>query len=695
MSDQSPANHLIHESSPYLLQHAHNPVDWRPWGEAAFALARLEDKPVFLSIGYSTCHWCHVMEEESFSDEEVAKVLNANFVCIKVDREERPDIDQTYMQAAQMLTGSGGWPLNVLLTPDGEPFYAFTYLPKHSRFGRPGLVELARRVAEMWRTDRARLLASAQRLTQAMREASRPTPGELPDPAALIKQTRDELAHAFDRKHGGFGGAPKFPSPHKLLFLLRFSHVHHDAEAQAMALRTLRAMAAGGIRDQLGGGFHRYSTDARWLLPHFEQMLYDQAWLLMAYVEAFHATGAADFAEVARGIADAALRDLHDEAGGFFSALDADSEGGEGRYYMWTMEELTAALGAEDSAFAARAFGVTRAGNVRDEATGQANGLNVLHRAAPPESKAERERLARIMKKLLDARNRRARPFRDDKVLTDWNGMMIAALAQTARVLNEPRYAQAAARAADFVLAHLTARDGRLLHRWRRGQAGIAGRLDDYAFFIQGLIELYETDFDARWLEAALRLAERMARDFATDSGALALAPEAAEKGDAALPARPVEAFDGAMPSGNSAAMMDLLRLARLTGRAELEARAARIPRAFARQIAAMPSAFAWMMAGLLFAESPGFEIVLAGKRGTSAAEAMLRAVRAPYLPHAVALWRDDQSLRLAPFAKAQTPLDGKVTAYVCQNFQCNRPTTDPAAVSALLTDASNTPDQK
>ncbi len=681
------ANHLIHETSPYLLQHAHNPVDWHPWGEEAFALARAEDKPILLSIGYSTCHWCHVMEEESFSDPEVSRALNATFVAIKVDREERPDIDAVYMQAAQMLTGAGGWPLNVLLTPEGKPFYAFTYLPKHARFGRPGLLELTARVRELWRRDRSRLLRSAEQLADALRdvnagsEADREAEGAAKQPSVdVVRQARDELARSFDAVHGGFGDAPKFPSPHKLLFLLRWQAEHHDAEALEMARRTLAAMRAGGIHDQLGGGFHRYATDARWLLPHFEKMLPDQAMLLMAFAEAFHATGEAAMAETARDVAGFVLREMRDARGGFHSALDADSEGGEGRFYMWTMAELEQALGREDAAFAARVFGVTTEGNVAEEATGRKTGANVLYLAHPPADEAGRKRLAGIRKRLLAAREQRPRPFRDDKVLTDWNGLMIAALARAARTLDEPAWANAAARAADFVLGNLRDADGRLLHRWRAGQAGIPGMLDDYAFLIWGLIELYETDFDARWLDAAVTLARRMDADFSAANGAFYAARAASR-----LPARPVEAFDGAQPSGNSAAMMDLLRLARLTGDAAWERRASRVASAFAERMAAMPSAFAWLAAGLLFAESPGYEIVLAGPREGAEADAMLAAVRAPYLPHAVVLWRDAASERLAPYARAQKPLNGRVTAYICRDFQCNQPTTDPAEVRRLL----------
>ncbi len=675
-----PANHLIHETSPYLLQHAHNPVDWYPWGEEAFAKARAEDKPILLSIGYSTCHWCHVMEEESFSDPEVGQALNDTFVAIKVDREERPDIDALYMQAAQMLTGAGGWPLNVLLTPDRKPFYAFTYLPKESRFGRPGLLELTRRVRELWRHDRARLLASADRLAETLQSvnAAAGAAGKLP--ADAPRRARDELARAFDEKHGGFGGAPKFPSPHKLLFLLRWAHEHGDAAARSMALRTLEAMRAGGIHDQLGGGFHRYATDAGWRLPHFEKMLPDQALLLMAYAEAYRATHDQAMADTARDVAGFVLREMRDSQGGFYSALDADSGGGEGRFYLWTRDELDEALGADDAAFAARVYGVLAEGNVRDEATGRKTGLNVLYLAHPPTDAKEQERLARIRQRLAAARERRPHPFRDDKVLADWNGLMVAALARAGVALNEPGWIEAAGQAAEFVLAHLRTKDGRLLHRWRQGRAGIPGMLDDHAFMIWGLIELYEADFNGRWLAEAVALARRMEADFGAESGAFH-----ASRPTDDLPARPLEAFDGAMPSGNSVAMMDLLRLARLTGDAAMEARASKVAAAFGERIAAMPSAFAWMMAAVLFAESPGFEIVLAGPKHTPESRAMLEAVRAPWLPHAVLLWRDQDTMRLAPYVRAQTPLDGRVTAYVCRNFQCNRPATDPDVVRHLL----------
>jgi len=679
-------NHLIHESSPYLLQHAHNPVDWYPWGKEAFEKARREDKPIFLSIGYSTCHWCHVMEKESFSDPEVGRVLNKDFVAIKVDREERPDIDQVYMQAAQMMTGSGGWPLTILMTPDKRPFFAATYLPKHTRFGRIGLIELAKRVHDLWQHDRAKLLQPADQLVAALDRINTPDTGSAPMNAAVTASAYQALLKSFDTQYGGFGGAPKFPSPQNILFLLRYWHQTGEKKALDMVEKTLTAMRAGGIYDQIGFGFHRYSTDKHWLLPHFEKMLYDQAMLIMAYAEAYQATGNAEYARTTREIITYVSRDMRAPDGGFYSAEDADSEGVEGKFYVWTAKQIEAVLGKGDAAFANTVFGVEPGGNIHDEATGQTTGVNVLYMAHPPTSEKDKARLEYIRKKLFAAREKRVHPFIDDKILTNWNGMMIAALAIAARDLNAPEYTREAKTTAHFILNHLRKKDGRLLHRFRKGKAGVEGNLDDYAFLSWGLIELYETDFDTHDLQTALALNASMLKHFSASNGGLYFTADDAE----GLLVRPMDAYDGAMPSGNSVAMMNLVRLARMTGDTALEQRAANIAKAFSQEASRLPSAFTYMMSALLFAEGRSYEVVLAGDRDSASGKAMLRAIRKRFIPNKVVLWQAPQLARLAPYTAQQKAIGGKATAYICENFQCNLPVTDPQKALELLHGRSN-----
>jgi len=677
MSPSTPsANHLAGQSSPYLLQHAHNPVDWYPWGEAAFEKARREDKPILLSIGYSTCHWCHVMEAESFSDPEVGRVLNSAVVAIKVDREERSDIDQVYMQAAQMMNGGGGWPLNILMTPDKRPFFAGTYLPKHSRFGHIGLIELVQRVDDMWHHDREKLLLPAGQLAAAMQDMHKADESGKVH-AGLVQRAFAQQKESFDAVHGGFGGAPKFPYAHRLLFLLRYWYHSGDDNALHMVEASLQAMWRGGIFDQLGYGFHRYSTDAEWLLPHFEKMLYDQAMLLMAYAEAYQATGKQEYAATARQIASFVLGEMQSKDGGFYSADDADSEGEEGRFYVWRMQEITALLGAEDTVFAAHVFGMQANGNIHDEASGQKTGVNVLYLANPPDNAADAARLEVIRKKLLSARAKRIHPYRDDKVLTDWNGLMIAALAIAGRALDAPQYTAAAARAADFVLASLRDDKGRLLHRWRNGKAGLVANLDDYAFLIWGLTELYESDFEPHYLKAAISMNDSMLQQFSAPDGGFWFTAEGSE----VLLVRPKDAFDNALPSGNAVAMMNLLRLARVSGDARLAARAAEVPKAFAKDLNRTPAAFLWLLAGMQQAESGGADVVLAGDQNAPQLKAMLQALNSRYRPENVVLLADGKLVEIAPFTKGYKVIDGRPTAYVCRDGRCNLPVTDIASM--------------
>ncbi|MDQ6969062.1 MAG: thioredoxin domain-containing protein [Mariprofundus sp.] len=670
------SNALIHESSPYLQQHAHNPVNWMAWGEDAFALARLQDKPIFLSIGYSTCHWCHVMEKESFEDAQVAAVLNRYFVAIKVDREERPDIDAVYMHAARMINGSGGWPLNLLLTPDKKPFFAATYMPKDGRFGRMGLIELAERVGAMWQQDRQRIETSANSIAASLRRSINVAAAgtdKLVDTTAaqaitadIIDQAYMSTAKAFDVSHGGFGAAPKFPSAQRLLFLLRYALLKDQPEALSMVEKTLTAMQRGGIHDQLGGGFHRYSTDADWLLPHFEKMLYDQAMLMMAYAEAFRATGNARFSHSARDIAEYVLRDMRDAGGAFYAAEDADSAGVEGKFYVWTAAEIKSVLGKSAAAFM-RAYGVNEQGNFSDESSHKKTGENILHRNGA----VDVAYFQADIKKLMAVRAKRVRPFRDDKVLTDWNGLTIAALAMTGRILNEPRYVQAATQAADFILGSLRDKHGGLLHRWRAGEAAIPAQLEDYTSMVWGLIELYEASFETRWLKSAVDLNASMLKQFKGADGGLYQVVQSDD-----LIARPMEIFDTALPSGNAVAMHNLLCLSRLTGKAELEAEVADLAGYFAHIAKRAPDGVLHMLSAVMMAANTGKEIVLAGDKDSDDAAKMLAVIAQHYHPNTVVLWHDAAVEALAPFTEGQIAMHGKVTAYVCENFQCNQPTT-------------------
>jgi uncharacterized protein YyaL (SSP411 family) len=677
------ANRLADEPSPYLQQHAHNPVDWWPWGDAAFAEARRRDVPVFLSIGYATCHWCHVMAHESFEDAEVATLLNAAFVCVKVDREERPDVDDAYMAVCQAMTGSGGWPLTVLLTPDKKPFLAGTYFPKTSRFGRIGMVDLVPGASEAWRTQRDGLLAQAGHVLEHVASSSS-GPGDLPE--GVLAKAEESLAGRFDTTHGGFGGAPKFPSPHTLLFLLRRHARTGRPEPLDMVVRTLDAMAAGGIRDHLGGGFHRYSTDARWLLPHFEKMLYDQAMLAMAYTEAFQATGEARFAAVAREILDYVLRDLKDPAGGFRCAEDADSEGVEGRFYVWTKAEVEAALAHDADLFCA-AYGVSAEGNVRDEATHRQTGANVLHLPRPLAEVARAKglplddlehRLAGARAALLTARGRRVRPQLDDKVLTDWNGLAVAAFAKAGAALGEPRYVEAAVDAALFLRREMAGKDRPLRHRWRAGAKDAAAFLDDHAFLLWGLLDLHDATLDPSWLAWAVEVAGGLRR-FRDGDGGWLLSPDDGED----LGVRRKEAYDGALPSGNAVAAWSLVRLSLLTGDARWEEEAAAAVRAFGGLAGAHPQAFTGLLLAHDLAAGPSRELLVAGS-GRAAADLVAEA-RRRWDPFRVLLRQSPDLAKVAPWTAEHKAEPGKAAAFLCEGHACKRPVTTATELRALL----------
>jgi len=688
-------NRLIHEKSPYLLQHAANPVDWYPWGEEAFKKARSEEKLIFLSIGYATCHWCHVMERESFEDPEVAELLNEVFVPIKVDREERPDVDGIYMTVCQMLTGSGGWPLTVVMTPDKKPLFAGTYIPKHGRFGRPGLMEVVPEIRSLWQARRAELLRSAEQIAERLKQISVSEPGGSPT-EAVLHTGYENLAGHFDTTHGGFGDAPKFPTPHNFFFLLRYARRQPEAKALEMVERTLQAMRLGGIYDHVGFGFHRYSTDNAWLLPHFEKMLYDQAMLALAYAEVFQLTRKQEYQETAREILTYVLRDMTSDAGGFFSAEDADSEGEEGKFYVWTEEELEQVLGREEARLIARIFNTQPTGNFHEEASGERKGRNILHLKKPVEELAPdfgmdprelSERVESARKKLFNVREKRIRPLRDDKVLADWNGLMIAAFARAAQSFDEPAYGDAAVKAMQFILDSMREADGRLLHRFRDEEASIQGNLDDYAFVTWGLIELYDLTFDVTYLREALTMTRDLIAHFWDhEQGGFYFTPDDGEE----LLVRRKEIYDGAIPSGNSVAMLNLLRLSRITGDADLEEKASQIAAAFSRKVEQFPGAFTQLLTAVDFALGPTHEVVIVGRSEDEDTRRLVGALRRRFLPNKVVVLRPTgqeahEIARLVPYVKPYAAVEGRPTAYVCSNYACELPTTDAAEMLRIL----------
>jgi uncharacterized protein YyaL (SSP411 family) len=680
-------NRLINESSPYLLQHAANPIDWFPWGTAAFDKAKREDKPVFLSIGYSTCHWCHVMEHESFSDPEVAELLNRSFISIKVDREERPDIDQVYMTVVQAMTGSGGWPMTVLMTPDKRPFYAGTYFPKNARWGRPGLMQILPQIADVWQNDRRKVLTSADEIVRYLTRINKSQPGAGFE-GRILDQAYQILAERFDPEYGGFGKSPKFPSPHQLNFLLRrYYHTRND-QALAMVEKTLIRMRLGGIYDQIGFGFHRYSTDAQWLVPHFEKMLYDQAMLIMAYTEAYQATGKSFYARVVQDIIAYVLRDMTSIEGGFFSAEDADSEGVEGKFYLWTVHEIKELLDQNDAELFIKVFNVKDGGNFEDAGPGTNIDENILHLKKPlPELAKEyglledqlRGRLEAGRLKLYQVRKKRIHPFKDDKILTDWNGLMIAALAKAGNALENPNYIKAAATAAGFIRQNLTDETGRLFKRYRRGKAGLPSHLNDYAFMVWGLLELYQATFEINYLKDAMALNDRMLTHFWDEqNGGFYMTADDSEK----LLVRSKVTYDGAIPSGNSVATMNLMRLAGLTANKEYASRAESILKALSNQVEQYPAGHAQLMSALEFALNPNYEVVIVGNPQKQDTISMLAALRKPFIPQKVVIFRSDDPTNaddiadISPFTRSMVTINGQATAYVCQNFACRLPTT-------------------
>jgi len=695
-----PANRLIFEKSPYLLQHAYNPVDWHTWGSEAFEEAKKEDKPVFLSIGYSTCHWCHVMERESFEDPDIALLLNETFVCIKVDREERPDIDQIYMRVCQVMTGSGGWPLTLLLLPDKRPFFAATYIPRENRFGRIGLKELIPRIKEWWETRRNELYRTAEQNLKLLRRGE----AKYIDQVEKLDETTLDAAYlylvdTFDEQYGGFSRALKFPSPHQLVFLLHYWKRTGQEKALRMVEQTLDSMQLGGINDHVGFGFHRYATDRQWLLPHFEKMLYDQAMLTIAYVDAYQATGKKEFKDTACKTLTYVLRDMTGPGGAFYSAEDADVEGEEGEFYLWTEDEIRRLLPKKEADFTIRLFNIEKDGNFEEESTRRTTGKNIFYLKQSLSRIANNQKIPlkelegdweTIRNQLFAMRENRKRPSKDDKILTDWNGLMVAALAKASRVFNEEQYVNAAKAAVKFIIENMRDSKRRLYHRYRDGEAAIPAFFTDYSFFIWGLLELYETTFDVKYLHLAISLNEDMIRLFWDEQqGGFYFTADTAEN----ILVRTKEIYDGAYPSGNSVAALNLLRLSRITGNPEFEAKTAQLLQTFSNSVSQAPAAYTFLMIALDFAIGPSYEVVVVGDPTKDDTNNMLNTLKRRFIPNKVVLFRPShvehpEIVRFAEFTKELSSKGGKSTVYVCRNYECSLPTTSIDEMLRLL-DAS------
>jgi len=677
-------NHLIHETSPYLLQHAHNPVDWYSWGDEAFRKAKNENRPILLSIGYSACHWCHVMERESFEDERIAALMNDLFVNIKVDREERPDLDEIYMNAVQMLTGRGGWPMTVFLTPEGKPFYGGTYFPPEDRYGVPGFPKILQGVANAYREKPQDVERSVEQILAALQRMSLSTESQQPFSSDIIGQSAEQLAQAYDTDHGGLGKAPKFPNVGVYELFLR--HYHHSKGSRflEMVTHTLTKMARGGIYDHLGGGFHRYSVDEKWLVPHFEKMLYDNAQLVRIYAQVYCVTGEPLFKQVVDETINYLMREMLHTGGGFYSTQDADSEGEEGKFFVWTEEEISQILGEEASEIFCRIYDVSEEGNFEEK--------NILHPILTLEqaSKFFRRDLKEIeslvsdaKRKLFQEREKRPKPFRDEKILTSWNGLMLSGFAEAIKISPHPSYLEATNRTVDFIFTKMF-RDGHLLHTYKSGTAKILGYLDDYAFLAAGLLDLFEATVNRAHLDRALELAEIMLHEFWDEAGGgFFYTGRSHER----LIAQSKPIFDGSIPSGNAVATQVLLRLYHYTGKEDYLKRAERILRAYYNAMENQPFGFAHMLAALDFYLQKPKEVVLVGDKKEPKTLELLTKIHSLYVPNmTLQLASPDDSLeKVSPLLAGKKQFEGKTTVYVCHNFTCSRPVVEWDELKPLL----------
>ncbi len=677
-SQNRKSNRLIKEKSPYLLQHAYNPVDWYPWSQEALDKAKAEDKPIFLSIGYSSCHWCHVMEEECFNDQLVADLLNQAFICIKVDREERPDLDAVYMAVCQAMGRSCGWPLNIMLTPKLNPFFAASYIPKYSKPGLVGMLDLVPQIMQVWKIQRQQAeMVGADIKARIQAIETRTSQTQLGK--EILQDVYDRLTLDYDPDNGGFGTAPKFPTPHKLLYLLRYYAKTGQKKPLGMVEQTLRRMRLGGIFDQIGLGFHRYSTDHQWLVPHFEKMLYDQALLTLAYVETYQVTGAGKFKITAKETIDYCIRDLSSPQGGFYSAQDADSEGEEGKYYMWTLQEVLDLLQPSDADLAVHLFGLKAEGNFPN-----GKGKNIFHLAEPLDELAAYKgltldelimRLGKIQHTLFEIRKKRIAPAIDDKVLTDWNGLMVAALAKAGVILDQPNYISKAVKTADFILNKML-KDDTLYHRYAKEETAINGFLDDYAFLTYGLIELYEATFQDKYLEAASALTKTMIKKFWDDKNGGFFQAQNAE---ASMP-KMKQLYDGALPSGNSVALLDLMLLSRLTNEPTYDQKATEMTRTFGQEIEGVPEAYTFFLCAFDFLIGPSYIVTLVGDLKQKDTVDMLDALRKHYLPTTTVMLKSPDQAGLG-----YRQIDGKATAYVCKDQMCLPATNNPLVMLEQL----------
>ena len=683
MTDEH-TNRLIHETSPYLLQHAHNPVDWYPWSEEAFEKAKKENKPVLLSIGYSACHWCHVMERESFENEKIAALMNELFVNIKVDREERPDLDEIYMNAVQMLTGRGGWPMTMFLTPEGKPFYGGTYFPPEDRQGMPGFPRILQGVAQAYRERPADVEKSVGQILETLHHMAESQPSEKDFAPGIIAESCEKIARAYDSENGGLGQAPKFPNPGVYELFLRYYSESGDERYLTMVAQTLSKMAQGGIYDHVGGGFHRYSVDAKWLVPHFEKMLYDNAQLLRIYSQAYVITGEPLYKTVVEESAGYLLREMHQPEGGFYSTQDADSEGDEGKFFVWTLAEIDALLGAEDGEVFARMYDVTEEGNFEEK--------NILHPILTVDQaskffrkeKSEIEALiARTKEKLFTAREKRIKPFRDEKIIAAWNGLLLSGLAEAIKITGASSCLEASRRTVEFIFGRMF-RDGYLLHVYKDGQAKLRGYLDDYAFVALGLLDLYEVLLDRSLIARAMELADIMLREFWDErGGGLFYTGKSHEP----LISRAKPVFDASIPSGNAIAAQLLLRLYHLVGAEDYHTRAETILRSYYDAMVSQPFGFAHMLCALDQYLHPAKEIVIVGERSDARTTDLIKEIHSLYLPNkAVQIFAPGESLeKVSPLMVGKQQIDGRPTAYVCQNFTCSAPVTSWAELKPLL----------